>query len=104
MQMILCNDQQPEPAFSSSMIRRRHMTERLCSQYLLRPRRTLPEACREITARQPEQAVKKCGACAHVRLCASYERIERDRHHQIRTMGGACETPHSSPEGAMDFA
>jgi hypothetical protein len=51
----------------------------LCSQYLLKPPRTLREACRDTKAVHPELIVGDCATCANGELCAISEQIERDR-------------------------
>jgi len=58
-------------AFGGSMV--------LCSQYLLKPPRTLREACRDTKAAHPELMVDDCATCPNSELCAISERIERDR-------------------------
>ena len=40
------------------------------SQYLLKPLRTLREACREIRVAHPELPTEDCDACLHGALCA----------------------------------
>jgi hypothetical protein len=49
------------------------------SEYLLRPPRTLREACRDIRAAHPELMTEDCDTCPHGELCAISEQIERDR-------------------------
>jgi hypothetical protein len=45
-----------------------------------RPRAgTLRVACRDIATTHPELMAGDCAACANGKLCAIYERIERDR-------------------------
>src|SRR3974377_1765270 len=43
-----------------------------CSPYLLRPVRTLLQACRDVAAAHPELPIRECRLCAHVSLCALY--------------------------------
>jgi len=51
--------------------------------YLLKPPRTLRQACREIRATHPEWITADCDACPHRGLCAISERIERDRRRHV---------------------
>jgi hypothetical protein len=45
----------------------------LCSPYLLRPLRTLRQACREISASHPELILPDCEACAGAESCMVYD-------------------------------
>jgi hypothetical protein len=45
------------------------------SEYLMRPPRSLREACKEVAASDPE-FVADCELCVNRGLCAIYERIE----------------------------
>jgi hypothetical protein len=56
-----------------------HWNGAMGSRYLWRPPRTLRMACRDSAATQPELAGRDCDACANGKLCAIYDRIERDR-------------------------
>jgi len=47
------------------------------SRYLLKPLRTLREACADIRAAHPELMAGDCACCPHGGLCAIYEQIER---------------------------
>ena len=47
------------------------------SEYLLKPPRTLREACRDIRAAHPELIMADCDACPHGELCAISEQTER---------------------------
>lgn len=47
------------------------------SRYLLKPLRTLREACAEIRSAHPELMAEGCAGCPHGRLCEIYERLER---------------------------
>ena len=51
----------------------------MASEYLLKPPRTLREACRDIRAAPRELIMADCDACSHGELCAIPEQIERDR-------------------------
>ena len=53
------------------------------SQYLLKPLRTLREACREIRVAHPELPTEDCDACLHGALCAISGQIERDLHGHV---------------------
>jgi hypothetical protein len=47
------------------------------SQYLLKPLRTLRQACRDIRVAHPELRTEDCDACPHGELCSISEQIER---------------------------
>jgi hypothetical protein len=56
------------------------------SEYLLKPPRTLREACRDIRAAHLELIMPDCYACLHGELCAISEQIERSlRGHVAET-------------------
>jgi hypothetical protein len=100
MSPIRRDDQQALRVFQSFRRfaqRRSIMIKRLWSEYLLRPRRTLPEACRDIAATHPERSVKDCAVCPNGQLCEWYRRIARDR--RDRAMGCACETGQADAAG-----
>jgi len=44
-----------------------------CSQYLLRPLRTLRQACSDISASHPELISPECEACAGAERCVVYD-------------------------------
>jgi hypothetical protein len=48
------------------------------SQYLMKPPRTLREACKEVAAIDPDFVAGNCEHCVNCELCAIYERIEHD--------------------------
>ena len=47
------------------------------SRYLLKPLRTLREACRDIRATYPESITWDCAACANGEFCAISEEIKQ---------------------------
>ena len=46
------------------------------SQYLMKPPRTLREACKEVAATDPDFVAGDCEHCINDELCAIYQRIE----------------------------
>jgi hypothetical protein len=46
------------------------------SQYLMKPPRTLREACKEVAAIDPQFAAGDCEHCINYELCTIYQRIE----------------------------
>ena len=46
----------------------------MASQYLLRPIRTLKQACRDFAAAHPQARGKDCPTCGNYLLCAKSER------------------------------
>ena len=46
------------------------------SAYLMRPPRTLREACKEIASTDPDFVAGDCEHCVNFELCTIYERIE----------------------------
>ena len=50
------------------------------SQYLLKPLRTLRQACRDTRVAHPELPSEDCDACPHGKLCAISEQIEHGLH------------------------
>ncbi len=53
------------------------------SKYLLKPPRTLREACCEHRATHPEMSTRHCDECPHGALCAISEQIETDRRGRV---------------------
>jgi hypothetical protein len=58
----------------------------LASEYLLKPPRTLREACRDIRAAPRELIMADCDACSHGELCAISEQIERGLRGHVAEM------------------
>jgi hypothetical protein len=56
------------------------------SRYLLKPSRTLREACCDISVAHPELIGWGCDWCLHRELCAISERIKRDRRAHVVKM------------------
>ncbi len=65
-----------------------------CSKYLLRPPRTLRQACRDTSGSQSELAVKDCGRCANRELCEIDEDCVRAA---LKHRGPVLKDPRAAP-------
>jgi hypothetical protein len=54
------------------------------SRYLLKPLRTLREACAEIRSAHPELMAGGCAGCPHGRLCERLERLHRAQDENVK--------------------
>ena len=48
------------------------------SEYLMKPPRSLREACKEIATTNPEFVPADCEHCVNKELCGIYQQIDRD--------------------------
>jgi len=53
------------------------------SEYLLKPIRTLRQACRDLAAAQPVSTAIDCDSCGNRELCNISEQLERDRREKL---------------------
>ena len=58
----------------------------MSSQYLIKPLRTLWQACRDIRGAHSELLTEDCDACPHGELCAISEQIERGLRGHVAKM------------------